>query len=204
MLRSLEKVQLERTAYEVNATAGGCGRWRQGLEPGEYPPPATLCYCVQPKDHKKETDHYEIVSDAMRNNKHLAHWRELPWDRRGGHTCNLLWSWANPHCPNKRVDAAKLLRWQKVNRFPDSKPLTRKDFLKRNLQRYSQLPGDLGAAFNCFPETFNLPQDYKTFLAEFNRVSRRTHTSASMPSPSPTGGIPVCHRCMVGLSGSSQ
>ena len=137
-----------------------------------------LCYCVQPKDHKKETDVYDIVTESAGR---LPEWVEIPFDRRGGNCFNLLWSWSNPH-KGKGVDASKLLMWQKVNRFPDSKPLTRKDCLKRNLQRYSQLPGDLGAAFDCFPETFNLPKDYKDFLAEFSRVDEEEGDGEGGPS----------------------
>lgn len=129
--------------------------------------PSALCYCVQPKDHKKETDVYDIVTESAGQ---LTDWHEIQWDKKGTHSFNLLWSWSNPHKGKSGVDTSKLLVWQKVNRFPDSKPLTRKDELKRNLQRYSAMPGDLGAAFACFPETFNLPADYKMFLKEFQRV----------------------------------
>ena len=139
----------------------------EGMEGLSQEKPERLCYCVQPKDHKKETDVYDIVTGSAGR---LPEWTEIPWERRGNHSFNLLWSWSNPHKGKNGVDTSKLLVWQRVNRYPDSKPLTRKDSLKRNLQRYSALPGDLGAAFDCFPETFNLPSDYKDFLAEFNRV----------------------------------
>ena len=153
----------------VSAAQQAIEKWKGLIEDLEAARenPQQLCYCVQPKDHKKETDVYDIVTESAGR---LANWIEIPWERRGNHSFNLLWSWSNPHKGKTGVDASKLLVWQRVNRFPDSKPLTRKDSLKRNLQRYSALPGDLGAAFNCFPETFNLPKDYKDFLAEFNRV----------------------------------
>ena len=39
---------------------------------------------------------------------------------------NVLWTWSAPKC----VQFAKLLSWQRVSRFPNSKPLTRKDQLQ--------------------------------------------------------------------------
>jgi hypothetical protein len=129
---------------------------------------AQLCYCVQPKDHKKETDVYDIVTEVQR--ERLPDWHEIPWAKNGMHAFNLLWSWSNPHKGKGAVDVSKLLLWQRVNRFPNSRPLTRKDELKRNLSRYAKMPGNLGAAFDCFPETFNLPSDYKGWLAEYQRI----------------------------------
>eukprot|EP01043_Picozoa_sp_COSAG02_P027844 COSAG02_NODE_1660_length_11449_cov_6.953128_1_plen_1345_part_00 len=170
----------------VSAAQQAIEKWKVLVEEldGVHENPQQLCYCVQPKDHKKETDVYDIVTESAGR---LEDWIEIPWERRGNHSFNLLWSWSNPHKGKTGVDASKLLVWQRVNRFPDSKPLTRKDSLKRNLQRYSALPGDLGAAFNCFPETFNLPKDYKDFLAEFNRVEEEEDGAENIWIMKPVG-----------------
>ena len=44
--------------------------------------------------------------------------------------------------------------WQRVNHFPEAKQLTRKDNLKRHIQRYSNIPGKLGALFDILPVPF--------------------------------------------------
>ena len=116
----------------VSAAQQAIEKWKSMVEDldGVRESPHQLCYCVQPKDHKKETDVYDIVTESAGR---LANWVEIPWERKGNHSFNLLWSWSNPHKGKTGVDASKLLVWQRVNRFPDSKPLTRKDSLKRNL-----------------------------------------------------------------------
>ena len=124
--------------------------------------PKTMTFCCQARDHKTDTDVYEIVTQAA---ERLDNWLEVPFDKAGGNSFNLLWTWSKP-----RVDFSRLLVWQRVNRFPNSKALTRKDQLKRSLNRYCKLPGSLGAAFNCFPDTYTLPGDYKTFVGEFMRI----------------------------------
>jgi hypothetical protein len=52
-----------------------------------------------------------------------------------------------------------LLVWQKVNHFADSKQLTRKDLLKRNLQRFTDMAGRVSSSFEIMPQTFVLPHE---------------------------------------------
>ena len=69
---------------------------------------------------------------------------------------NVLWTWSAPKC----VQFAKLLSWQRVSRFPNSKPLTRKDQLQvrvRDSDSTGQLrhvsrpqPSALALALACF------------------------------------------------------
>ena len=60
-----------------------------------------------------------------------------------------------------------LLAWQRVNHYPDSKELTRKDLLKKNIQRYTVMGGKTGEQFNIMPMTFLLPHEYTSFVQAF-------------------------------------
>ncbi len=62
----------------------------------------------------------------------------------------------------------RLLAWQKVNHFPRGFHLTRKDLLKRNIDRYRKLGGPLSAkSFHFIPRTFILPAEYPAFAEAF-------------------------------------
>ena len=74
---------------------------------------------------------YNIVTDAFKGRELGEMWQELPPGLGLGVTWNLLWTWSKP-----RINMTHLLIWQRVNHFHDSKQLTRKDLLKKNLQRY--------------------------------------------------------------------
>eukprot|EP00741_Cyanophora_paradoxa_P021321 tig00021348_g20581.t1 len=103
---------------------------------------------------------YDIVTRVMDD---MPEWGELhPAAQANG--WNLLWTWSRP-----RVNVAELLVWQKVNHFPQAKQLTRKDLLKRNVGRYKSIPGKIGEEFDIAPVTFNLPQEYATFVDEFSK-----------------------------------
>jgi len=69
-----------------------------------------------------------IVKDVITSKMPI--WEELPAGLGLGLSWNLLWTWNKP-----RLDPAHLLVWQRVNHFVDSKQLTRKDILKKNIQR---------------------------------------------------------------------
>jgi tubulin polyglutamylase TTLL5 len=59
---------------------------------------------------------------------------ELPQGLGLGTSWNLLWSWSRP-----KIHPKSLLIFQRINHFVDSKQLTRKDLLKRNLARLTDL-----------------------------------------------------------------
>ncbi|RHY69771.1 hypothetical protein DYB30_011844 [Aphanomyces astaci] len=62
-----------------------------------------------------------------------------------------------------------LLCWQKVNHFAGAKALTRKDMLKKSLQRYAAMGDKMKACFDIAPETFILPNEYIPFVQAFKR-----------------------------------
>ncbi len=88
---------------------------------------------------------------------------------------DLLWTWSRP-----KIEWEGLLSFQRVkgptlffffvsfvnisslmqvNHFPNSRELSRKDHLKRNLYRFRNIPGKIGDAFDMFPATFTLPHE---------------------------------------------
>jgi hypothetical protein len=103
---------------------------------------------------------FDIVHDALRSMQ--LGWEELPAGLGMGTSWNLLWTWGSP-----RVDHRQLLVWQKVNHFKDTKQLTRKDLLKRHLQRLVELGGKDSDAFAIMPVTFVLPNEYVQFVSAF-------------------------------------
>lgn len=104
-----------------------------------------------------------IVNDVFKSA--LKTWVELPEGLGLGLTWNLLWSWGKP-----KVNYNHLLVWQKVNHFHDSKQLTRKDLLKKNIQRYTDMTGKVAASFEIMPKTFILPHEYTLFVKAFMEI----------------------------------
>lgn len=110
---------------------------------------------------------YNIVTDVF--NESLPMWNELPSGLGLGLSWNLLWTWSKP-----RLNMTHLLIWQRVNHFEGSKELTRKDLLKKNIQRYTDMSGKGSEAFEIMPQTFQLPHEYTLFVNAFMACQART------------------------------
>jgi len=120
---------------------------------------------------------YNIVSDVLTNTKP---WLELPTGLGLKTSWNLLWSWSKP-----KVDFTILLVWQKVNHFRNARALTRKDLLKKHIQRFCASVGGIEAnsknnyvapkqtasneVWNLMPQTFVLPQEFNSFVKAFTK-----------------------------------
>jgi len=66
-----------------------------------------------------------------------------------------------------------LLIWQRVNHYPDSKQLTRKDLLKKNVERYTNIilhGKKVCHEFEIIPQTFLLPHEYTAFVQIFTNI----------------------------------
>lgn len=92
---------------------------------------------------------------------------------------NLLWF--NGHI--KPYDLQNLQEHHKVNHFPRSSELTRKDRLYVNIQRMQQLKGF--RHFNIVPKTFLLPREFGEFQAEW--ASDKTQRWIAKPIASSQG-----------------
>ena len=108
-------------------------------------------------------------------------WEEMPPDLYPGSSWNLLWAWSQP-----KVDLNTLLTCQKVNRFRSTRCLTRKDLLKKNIDRFCESrvgrkspsksalhPERYSDNYDgIMPLTFVLPQEYSQFVTAFSALQR--------------------------------
>ncbi|CAM9452432.1 unnamed protein product, partial [Choristocarpus tenellus] len=109
---------------------------------------------------KARPEVYNIVSDVLNNR--CKEWEELPTGLGLKTTWNLLWTWSKPH-----IQYSSLLVWQKVNHFPNSRELTRKDRLSKHISRFMAHGSQLAKEFHVMPETFTLPHEFTQFVAAF-------------------------------------
>lgn len=102
-------------------------------------------------------------------------WQELPQGLGLGVSWNLLWTWSKPH-----VNTAHLLVWQKINHFESNQHLTRKDLLRKSLQRFTDFGSKISESFEIMPQTFVLPHEYTQFVTAFTSYeSCKRETSIS-------------------------
>lgn len=89
---------------------------------------------------------------------------------------NLQWTWGLP----KASDFQHLLVFQKVSRFRGTRGLTRKDLLKKNIQRFASVFSAPSArldeksddAFNIMPLTYALPHEYNSFVSSYSSIQK--------------------------------
>ena len=108
----------------------------------------------------------EVTSIIRKSFSHhlLSSWEELPPEVED--TCwNVQWVWGLP----KASDFDNLLVFQKINRFRNTRGLTRKDLLKKNIQRFSnKKDGD----YNIMPLTYALPHEYNSFVSGYQSIQK--------------------------------
>ena len=131
---------------DADAAGGGEGEGGNAVYSG-----GTRALHYRVKSSRPEV--YNIVTDVF-NRDLRGKWEELPSGLGLGVSWNLLWTWSKP-----RINMTHLLVWQRVNHFHDSKQLTRKDLLKKNLQRFTDMGGKVAEAFEVMPMTFTLPHE---------------------------------------------
>ena len=72
---------------------------------------------------------------------------------------NYSWTWRKP-----RIRARHLLSLQRLNHYPGSCVLTRKDSFKKLLTRCRRMPGKQSTQASVIPETFVLPAEAAQFI----------------------------------------
>lgn len=104
---------------------------------------------------------------------------ELPSGYGLGVSWNLLWSWGRP-----KLNFSQLLVWQKVNHFPESRQLTRKDLLKKNLQALTEMGRGRksGEYFEIMPPTYLLPNEFTAFVKAFHEIEQRADFETKAPN----------------------
>eukprot|EP00927_Polykrikos_kofoidii_P054140 TRINITY_DN48615_c0_g1_i1.p1 TRINITY_DN48615_c0_g1~~TRINITY_DN48615_c0_g1_i1.p1 ORF type:complete len:1481 (-),score=248.89 TRINITY_DN48615_c0_g1_i1:227-4669(-) len=119
-----------------------------------------LCYY---KVVQNRTEVYDIVTRVFHKK---SGWEELPHGLGLANAWNLCWTWSKP-----KLDYSRLCVWQKVNHFPGNKHLTRKDCLKRCIERYTRTGSKLAQFFHIMPRTYVLPKEYCLFVESFTRIA---------------------------------
>ncbi|KAK6171226.1 hypothetical protein SNE40_019461 [Patella caerulea] len=69
-------------------------------------------------------------------------------------------------------DYDNVMSWQRLNHYPKSTTITRKDGLARNLKRMKGVYGS--SVYNFCPLSFNVPNDYTKFVAEYTKLKQKT------------------------------
>jgi len=111
---------------------------------------------------QNRTEVYDIVTRVFHR---MDGWEELPHGMGLANVWNLCWTWSKP-----KVDYSRLCVWQKVNHFPENRHLTRKDCLKRTIDRFTRTNSKFAQYFTIMPRTFVLPKEYVPFIDCFAQV----------------------------------
>lgn len=114
---------------------------------------------------KTKSEVYDIITRCFSKKKS---WNELPHGLDLRNSWNLMWSWSKI-----TIDLTKLLVFQKVNHFTGNKNVSRKDFLKRNIERAQKMSAKSNSIFNIMPMTFILPKEYVGFLETFSEYEEQ-------------------------------
>jgi len=131
--------------------------------PKQMPSQREVCSLRYYKVVQNRTEVYDIVTRVFHKKEG---WDELPHGLGLSNAWNLMWTWSKP-----KLDYSRLCVWQKVNHFPENKHLTRKDCLKRCIERYTRTGGKLASYFNICPRTFVLPKEYCLFIESFAKIA---------------------------------
>ena len=112
---------------------------------------------------KTKQEVYELITSSLRK----VDWLELPHGLNLKHSWNLLWTWSKP-----QIDFHSLIYFQKVNHFPLNKNLSRKDMLKKNIEKIKRLGNRMSSLFDIIPETYLLPGESDQFIEKYHQYSK--------------------------------
>jgi hypothetical protein len=132
-------------------------------------PSNSLIFCT--KSMRKEVA--SIISDVLLDQDDVA-WSEVS-ESSAGNCWNLLWTWKKP-----KLNSEHLLVCQRISRFQNTSCLTRKDHLKKRLERMrSSVPSRLQQRWNIMPLTYVLPNEFTAFLSAFSSIQTSGEESQS-------------------------
>ncbi|XP_060585732.1 uncharacterized protein LOC132741554 [Ruditapes philippinarum] len=95
-------------------------------------------------------------------------WIEFDEDEQNDSDWNIWWRTSR----FRLSDYENLSQWQRLNHYPKSTGITKKDCLVRNLKRMKGVHGS--AMYNFSPLSFNLPNDYTRYVAEYGKLKAKT------------------------------
>jgi tubulin polyglutamylase TTLL5 len=115
-------------------------------------------------------------SDSPKDSKESKDSKDDDYEHRPPLYWNLLWTWRKA-----QIDLSKLFVWQKVNHFPDSKALTRKDLLKKSIEKLSKhRTFKYKKQWDIIPASYVLPQDFQEFVEAFSAGHIATERANSL------------------------
>lgn len=95
-------------------------------------------------------------------------WVEFDEEEQNDSDWNIWWRTSR----FRLSDYENLSQWQRLNHYPKSTGITKKDCLVRNLKRMKGVHGS--AMYNFSPLSFNLPNDYTRYVAEYGKLKAKT------------------------------
>lgn len=108
---------------------------------------------------------YDIVSYCLGVK---PEWRELPHGMMLGNSWNVLWTYSQP-----KVDLTKIFCFQKVNHLINNRCISRKDYLKKSIERVKNLNKRCMIEFDILPETYILGKEYMEFIESYSQNGGR-------------------------------
>ena len=94
-------------------------------------------------------------------------WVEFNEDTQHESDWNIWWRTSR----FRTSDYEQIYPWQRLNHYPKSTGITRKDCLVRHLRRMKGVHG--AGVYNFSPMSFNLPNDYTRFVAEHGKLKSK-------------------------------
>ncbi|KAL4232807.1 putative tubulin polyglutamylase ttll2 [Mactra antiquata] len=91
-------------------------------------------------------------------------WVEFDEDEQDDNDWNMWWRTSR----FRLCDYENIHPWQRLNHYPKSTGITRKDCLVRHMKRMKGVHG--AGMYNFSPLSFNLPNDYTRFVAEYGKL----------------------------------
>ncbi|KAJ8315411.1 hypothetical protein KUTeg_007561 [Tegillarca granosa] len=101
-------------------------------------------------------------------------WVEFDEDSQEDDDWNIWWRTSR----FRTSDYDHIYQWQRLNHYPKSTAITKKDGLARNLKRMKGVHG--AGVYNFSPIAFNLPNDYTRYVAEYSRLKQQHHDSKTL------------------------
>ncbi|XP_074844778.1 putative tubulin polyglutamylase TTLL2 [Carettochelys insculpta] len=106
---------------------------------------------------------HDSVPKAVREVLLERGWSEFDEQEHDEADWNLHWQ----NSPFRMTDHRSIKPWQRLNHYPETSRITRKDYLARHLKRMKGIYGP--SLYEFSPVAFIMPNDYVQFIAEYTK-----------------------------------